>query len=77
MPDDLAAQVTVAPDAASAVRGADALVVATEWPEFRSLSADDIANAMNGNIVLDAGRFLAANLSTSRRLRLYSVGRTA
>jgi UDPglucose 6-dehydrogenase len=77
MPDDLAAQVTIAPDAAAAVRGADALVVATEWPEFRSLSADDIANAMNGNIVLDAGRFLAANLSTSRRLRLYSVGRMA
>jgi hypothetical protein len=52
-------------------------VVATEWPEFRSLSGEAIANAMSGNIVLDAGRFLASNLSTSKRLRLYSVGRMA
>ena len=75
LPAGLSASVVLAADAASAVRGADALVVATEWPEFRSLSADEIARAMKGIVVLDAGRYLAGNLATGTRLKLYSVGR--
>jgi UDPglucose 6-dehydrogenase len=75
LPDELAASVTLAPDAIAAVRGAHALVVATEWPEFRSLTADAVAEAMAGDIVLDSGRYLAGNLGATNRLRLFSVGR--
>lgn len=77
LPSDLAASVTLAADAKSAAYGADALVVATEWPEFRSLSPDDIAGAMAGNIVLDPGRYLAPAFAENGRLKLISVGRVS
>lgn len=77
LPDDLASLAVFAPDALTAAHGADALVVATEWPEFRSLSADDLAAAMAGNIVLDASRYLAGTLGANSRLKLLSVGRVA
>jgi UDPglucose 6-dehydrogenase len=77
LPDELASTVRLCDDARSAVSGVDALVVANECPEFRSLSADDVAGAMKGRIVLDAGRFLAATLAADARLSLISVGRTS
>jgi UDPglucose 6-dehydrogenase len=77
LPDDLASSVTFAPDALAAARGAHAVVVATEWPEFRSLAADDIAAAMAGDIILDSGRYLAANFGANNRLKLFSVGRVS
>jgi UDPglucose 6-dehydrogenase len=75
LPDEFAA-VTLAPSARAAAEGADALVVATEWPEFRELSPDDLAQVMAGNIVLDAGRYLGEKLAASPRLKMISVGRT-
>jgi UDPglucose 6-dehydrogenase len=77
LPDDLASSVTFAPDALAAARGAHAVVVATEWPEFRSLAADDIAAAMAGYIILDSGRYLATNLGATNQLKLFSVGRVS
>jgi UDPglucose 6-dehydrogenase len=64
-------------DAASVTNGADALVIGNESPEFRSLSADDIASPMKGDIILDPSRFLAPALEADKRLRLISVGRTS
>ena len=77
LPDDLVGHVTLAASAKEAVRKADAVVVATEWPEFRDLSADELAELMTGNIVLDAGRFLGEIVARNRRLSLISVGRIA
>ena len=57
-----------------AIRGADAIVVATEWPVFRELSADRLAAATARPVVLDAGRFLAANLAGDARVRYFAVG---
>jgi UDPglucose 6-dehydrogenase len=74
LPDDLSA-VTLVPNALAAAQGADALVVTTEWPEFRALAADDIARMMVGTIVLDPARFLDGGFATHPRLRLISVGR--
>lgn len=75
LPEDLASSVTFAADALAAARGADAVVVATEWPEFRNLAADDMAAAMAGDIVLDSSRYLEPNLGASKRLKFVSVGR--
>jgi UDPglucose 6-dehydrogenase len=77
LPDDLAGSVTLTADAKTAAKGAHALVVATEWPEFRKLSADELAQDMAGNIVLDAGRFLGEEFSGNPRLKLISVGRVS
>jgi UDPglucose 6-dehydrogenase len=74
LPQDLAGA-TMAVDAIGAVRGAAAVVIATEWPEFRTLTADEIATAMTGRIVLDPGRFLDAHVAADARLSVHSVGR--
>jgi UDPglucose 6-dehydrogenase len=75
LPDDLRAAVTLCPDARSAADGADAIVVANAYPEFRGLDMDDLARVMTGRIVLDPGRYLDASLAASKRLSLISVGR--
>ena len=64
-------------DARSVANGADALVVGNESPEFRMLSADDIAGVMTGRLVLDPGRFLAPPFAVDPRLSLISVGRVS
>lgn len=40
-------------DALDAARDADALVVITEWNEFRAISADRIRGAMRGQVIVD------------------------
>lgn len=62
-------------DPLTAVSGADALVVATPWPEFRSVSGADVVSRMSGDLVLDANRFLSPTLGQHSRLRYVSVGR--
>jgi UDPglucose 6-dehydrogenase len=74
LPDELK-PVRLCANARSVANGADALVVGNESPEFRTLSADDVAGALKGRMVLDAGRFLAPALASDRRLSLISVGR--
>jgi len=74
LPDELK-PVRLCADARSAASGADALVVGNESPEFRALSAGELATAMKGHLVIDAGRFLGATLGSDRRFSLISVGR--
>ncbi len=40
-------------DAMDAVAGADALVLITEWNEFRALAPTRLADAMRGRILID------------------------
>ena len=73
LPGFLAAVAIPSTSAVEAARGADALVVATEWPAFRDVSAGEILHG-GAPIVLDAGRFLATTLGTDERLRYITVG---
>jgi UDPglucose 6-dehydrogenase len=45
--------VAFAADAPAALTGADALVLVTEWNEFRSLAAPKLAQLMRGRIIVD------------------------
>ena len=60
----------------AAAREADAVVVATEWPQYRDVPADDLAAALRGALILDANGFLR-HLTPDPRFRLVSVGRVA
>ena len=73
LPSDLgsAARFDSAIDAA---QSASALVIATEWPEYRAVDADALAAAMPSGVVIDANRFLGSILGTDSRFRLLSVG---
>ena len=57
-----------------AVRDADAIVVATEWPAFRELTAERIAVGGRRPLVLDANRFLAGKLGDDARVHYVAVG---
>lgn len=72
VPADL--EVTLCKSAADAMGGASALVVATEWPEFRKIGAEEIAMRMKRPLVLDQSRFLASQLGADKRIEYVRVG---
>jgi UDPglucose 6-dehydrogenase len=74
LPPELAKGIELAPDALQAVRGADALVIMTEWPEYRQMDAEAVADAMKGRLVVDANRFLQAQFSKNQRVVYATVG---
>jgi len=60
-------------DPLEAASGAAALVVMTEWPDYRKIDGDAIAGACG--LVLDANRFLAAQLGSNERVVYATVGK--
>lgn len=66
--------ITLCSSVADALGGASALVVATEWPEFREIAADDIVKKMRRPLVLDQSRFLVASLGNDKRVEYVRVG---
>ena len=75
LPDDLAACFEAAGSALAAADGASALVVATAWPEYRDVTADELAGRMTRRLVLDANRFLAETLGRNSDIEYVSVGK--
>jgi len=61
----------------AAAQSAAALVVATEWPVYRAVDADELASAMPSGIVVDANRFLAPILDRDPRFHMISVGQVS
>jgi UDPglucose 6-dehydrogenase len=74
LPSGVAAA-TLVDDPLAAATGADALVIATEWPAYRELDAGRIPEVLGGDLVVDANGFLAAALADDPRVRYASVGR--
>jgi UDPglucose 6-dehydrogenase len=62
-------------DVESAATGADALVIATEWPEYRSLAWGPIAAAMRGDVVFDTRSVADPAAVAEAGLRLVTLGR--
>lgn len=54
---------------------ADALLIATEWPEFRWVSPDAVVQRMNKPVVIDPFGHVEATLGRDKRVLYYSVGR--
>ena len=73
LPRELDTAITLAKDARDALRNAAAVVVATEWPEFRELSADDFARGMAGRLILDPAAFLTS-IRNHPDLTVLSIG---
>jgi UDPglucose 6-dehydrogenase len=60
-----------------AARGADAVVLVTEWPEFLGLDWSDVASAMSGNLVVDGRNALDQAVVRAAGLAYEGVGRGA
>lgn len=74
LPPELSRSITLQGSAIMAVKDSDAVVVATEWPQFRELTARDLIANMRTPIVLDPNRFLENALASSPPLRYIAVG---
>lgn len=57
----MASSMRVASDAYEACKNASALLIATEWEEFRSLDMERVADAMQDKHIIDARNLLDAN----------------
>ena len=55
--------------------GCDALVVVTDWPQFRQLDIAEMGRRMRGDLVLDARNYLQPQAVRSAGLEYVGVGR--
>jgi UDPglucose 6-dehydrogenase len=77
LPSDLAAAVRLTGSVADALQGSDAVVIATEWPEFRETPADLIVRQMRRALVIDQNRFLPPRVSSHADIRYITIGKPA
>lgn len=68
-------QVTLCDDEYAACSGADALVIATEWPEYRSPDFPRIANEMRGKQIYDGRNILLRESVLEAGLEYFAIGR--
>jgi UDPglucose 6-dehydrogenase len=64
-----------ADDAYAAADGADALVIVTEWDEFRALDLERIAGLLRGKILIDLRNVYDRSEAVEAGLTYYGVGR--
>ena len=73
LPPELGSSIALQVSPEDALRGASALVVATEWPQLRELDLTAMLPLMARPLVLDPNRFLAARLA-GLTTEYYAVG---
>jgi UDPglucose 6-dehydrogenase len=61
--------------AVDAVKGADALLIATEWKEFRAPDFDDLRVTLKDRIVFDGRNLYEPELIRSHGLTYFAIGR--
>lgn len=59
----------------SAIKDADAIFIATDWPEFKSLDFAKLSQRMRGNLIVDAMNCLDEKAITDGDLTYLGVGR--
>jgi UDPglucose 6-dehydrogenase len=58
-----------------ALEGADAMVIITEWNQFRALDLDRVKDTLNGNVVVDLRNIYEASDMAKRGFAYTSIGR--
>ena len=66
---------TLATDAMSALEGADALVVVTEWSQFRSPNFAKLKTTLKNPVIFDGRNILDGRLAAAAGLTYISIGR--
>jgi UDPglucose 6-dehydrogenase len=70
-------EVVLCTSAKEALTGADVAVVATEWPDYRGLMAEDFVRAMRRPCVVDPSWFLVDSLAPDPRIEYVATGRAS
>lgn len=66
--------ITLCSNPYEAAQGCDALILLTEWPEFKELNFKKIRAAMQGRIIIDGRNFLDVSRMLELKLEYYPVG---
>jgi UDPglucose 6-dehydrogenase len=74
VPASVAPWTTGADNPLAAAEGADVLVIATPWPQYRELKPADLAQVMNGRTVLDPYRVLDGEACVAAGLTYHTLG---
>lgn len=74
LPRELNGAIHLCAAAEEALRGADAAVIATAWPEFQELPPELFVREMKTAVVVDAARHLERGLRSEPRIRYYGIG---
>jgi UDPglucose 6-dehydrogenase len=72
---DLAKVLTLSSSAEDTAENADALIVGTEWPQFKRLSVSEIVRRMRKALVIDPNRFLDKGFATDSRVDYVTIGK--
>ncbi len=72
---NLKGDITYAPDMYAALDGADALVVATEWPEFATADMAEVKNRLRTPLIFDGRNLLDPADARAAGLEYHAVGR--
>lgn len=75
LPEELRPAIDLTHSPAEALAGADLAVIATEWPVFKSVKADEFVSAMRTPRVIDPNWFAAAALGNDPRVTYVATGR--
>ena len=75
LPVELAQAIELKSSAKDAMQGAQAVIVATEWPEFRQISAEQLLECMREPFVIDANGFLRSHLENESKITYAAVGK--
>jgi UDPglucose 6-dehydrogenase len=73
--DDLSGYVTFAHDAYDAADGADAVVIMTEWNEFRGLDLNRVRTLMSQPLIVDARNVLDPAHTRALGFQYFGTGR--
>ena len=73
--DDEHRDLSLAPSAADAMQGAHAVVICTEWPEFRDYPWPTLIASMAQPVVIDANRLVEESVASVAGLVYLTVGR--
>jgi UDPglucose 6-dehydrogenase len=77
LPDELRSTLTLCASAQEALAGADVVLVATEWPDYRRLDGDTFVRTMRRPCVIDPNHFLGSKLAVDPRITYVATGKRA
>jgi UDPglucose 6-dehydrogenase len=73
LPESWSGKVKVFENAVEALEGAQILVLSTEWPIYKEIDSDSIAQVTNNLIIIDANHFLS-QIAKDSRFKYFAVG---
>jgi UDPglucose 6-dehydrogenase len=76
LPSEYKTFITLTTSATDALSGADAAIVATEWPEFKSIELGTWLSAMHEPLICDPNGFLAKTFESAAQTFYITVGRS-